>query len=268
MRALPDHPVLQPLAQAGGSGGWRLALPHCADAARLIWIERGHGMALLDGLSQGVAPHTAFFVPAGTLFALARGAQAAGVVLHLPPAADLPLPDAPLRLAVGSRVAQSEVARLLAAMRDEAEPRRAFHDEAARAHAALILIWLRRQREGLPLAPPLRPDQRLARDLARRLARPETAAQGIAAQAEALAVTPTHLTRACQRAAGQSASDLRRGRLAHAARVALVESDRPAAQIAADLGFASAAYFTRFIQNQTGRTPSQLRREAARGPAG
>jgi AraC family transcriptional activator of pobA len=210
-----------------------------------------------------VAPHTAFFVPAGTLFALPRGAQAAGAVLHLPLSAGLTLPDGPQRQAVGSRVAESEMARLLASMRAEQEPQRPFHGEAAQAHAALILIWLRRQREGVPPAPALRPDQRLARDLARRLARPEVAAQGIAAHAAVLAVTPTHLTRACQRAAGQSASDLRRGRLTHAARLALVESDRPAARIAEELGFASAAYFTRFIQNQTGRTPSELRREAA-----
>ena len=40
-------------------------------------------------------------------------------------------------------------------------------------------------------------------------------------------------------------------------------SNHPARNIAQHLGFGSAAYFTRFMQQHSGRSPSQLRKDAA-----
>jgi AraC family transcriptional activator of pobA len=45
----------------------------------------------------------------------------------------------------------------------------------------------------------------------------------------------------------------------HAARSLLLETDVTAQSIARFLGFGSAAYFTRFMQQHTGRSPSRLR---------
>jgi AraC family transcriptional activator of pobA len=42
----------------------------------------------------------------------------------------------------------------------------------------------------------------------------------------------------------------------------LEETKEPAQNIARFLGFGSAAYFTRFIQQHTGQTPSKLRGHA------
>jgi AraC family transcriptional activator of pobA len=42
----------------------------------------------------------------------------------------------------------------------------------------------------------------------------------------------------------------------------LVESDMPMRDIADTLGFGSAAYFTRFISQHSGKTPSKLRKAA------
>ena len=78
--------------------------------------------------------------------------------------------------------------------------------------------------------------------------------------AETLDVTPTHLTRAVKSATGKTAADLVTERVLHEARVLLSETQQPARQIAAYLGFGSAAYFTRFIQQHTGLTPSKLRK--------
>ena len=47
-----------------------------------------------------------------------------------------------------------------------------------------------------------------------------------------------------------------------AARDMLESGDLPIRLIADMLGFSSAAYFTRFIQNQTNQTPSALRQKA------
>ncbi|WP_280322780.1 helix-turn-helix domain-containing protein [Sulfitobacter faviae] len=78
----------------------------------------------------------------------------------------------------------------------------------------------------------------------------------MAEHAAALGVTPTHLTRAVKAATGKSAADLLTERSCHAARRLLAETDHTAAEIAATLGFGSAAYFTRFMQQHSGLPPA------------
>ncbi|NIZ14546.1 helix-turn-helix domain-containing protein, partial [Phaeobacter sp. HF9A] len=48
----------------------------------------------------------------------------------------------------------------------------------------------------------------------------------------------------------------------HAARSLLIRTSLPMRDIADALGFGSAAYFTRFITQHTGETPSALRKMA------
>ncbi|MDQ2088503.1 helix-turn-helix transcriptional regulator [Marimonas arenosa] len=261
----PSCPELHPLAQIAGGDGWRLSLPHSTDSARLIFVSRGHGTALLDGLAQTVTPNTALFVPAGTLFALDAKLRQSGLALIVPSqdAPDMQLPEAALCLRVPSRQAQAEFSALTTAMSQEQQVQRDFHAAAARAHATLIAIWLRRQTLAAAQSSGLRADQRLAQTFARNLSGCINASDTVAAHAARLGVTPTHLARACKRAAGLGAGALLTGLALHAARQLLADSPHPVGRIATHLGFRSAAYFTRFIQNHTGRTPTQLRAESA-----
>ena len=50
-------------------------------------------------------------------------------------------------------------------------------------------------------------------------------------------------------------------RILYEARVLLRETRRPVQEIARDLGFGSAAYFTRSFQLRAGMTPSEFRRK-------
>jgi len=84
----------------------------------------------------------------------------------------------------------------------------------------------------------------------------------MAAYADELGVTSTHLTRAVKSATGKTAADLLTERVLHAGRSLLGETAQPAKDIARHLGFGSAAYFTRFIQHHTGLPPSKLRQGA------
>ncbi|PHQ79142.1 MAG: hypothetical protein COB65_13005 [Thalassobium sp.] len=88
---------------------------------------------------------------------------------------------------------------------------------------------------------------------------------GVAQYAAALGVTPTHLTRCCKASCGKSALALLNDRILFEARMMLRQTKVPVRQIAAALGFASAAYFTRSFQAQAGMTPSEFRRK---GPMG
>ena len=86
----------------------------------------------------------------------------------------------------------------------------------------------------------------------------------MAAHAQALDVTPTHLTRVCRAETGKTAATLLTERQLHASRNLLAATDVAVQDIARHLGFGSAAYFTRFIQQHFGQTPSALRRSARR----
>ena len=82
----------------------------------------------------------------------------------------------------------------------------------------------------------------------------------VASYAQRLGVTPGHLTCLTRRALGISAGELIRTRLLAEARRRLLYSDRPACDIAHELGFEDPSYFGRFFRRGTGKSPQQFRR--------
>ena len=80
-----------------------------------------------------------------------------------------------------------------------------------------------------------------------------------------LGVTPTHLTRSCRQCSGVTAADFLTQRSLHAAREMLEDGSDSIRHVAVQLGFNSAAYFSRFILHHTGQTPSALRKRAHKG---
>jgi AraC-like DNA-binding protein len=83
---------------------------------------------------------------------------------------------------------------------------------------------------------------------------------GVADYAQALGVTPTHLTRCCRIVGGRPAKALLHDRLIYEARRLLTETDLPVWKIAGSLGFSSPAYFTRAFHQRTGQAPLTFRR--------
>ena len=81
----------------------------------------------------------------------------------------------------------------------------------------------------------------------------------MAQHAQQLGVTPTHLARASRTATGVTAADHLTARLLHQTQTALIDTKLSAKDIATHLNFGSAAYFTRFVQQHTGQTPTQVR---------
>jgi len=133
------------------------------------------------------------------------------------------------------------------------------------AYAELAAIWIWRQMAA-PTSDPVigeSASRRLSRAYGARLVNAFDSGASMADHAAALGVTPTHLTRVCRAETGKTAAALLTERLLHAARTELLGSDVPVQDIARNLGFGSAAYFTRFIQQHTGRAPTALRRAEA-----
>ncbi|MEO1140483.1 MAG: helix-turn-helix domain-containing protein [Pseudomonadota bacterium] len=209
--------------------------------------------------------HTALVLPAKALFTIDPGAQSFGLACLIPARSGLLMPDEPVLLRVRDPRAQADLSNLLETMQREQNEARAFMDEALTAQASLITVWLRRAMIDLEEeAPYPTAAQRLVEAYASLVER--DFATGLAMQdyARALGVTPTHLTRICKSTAGMTASHILTGRALHAARDLLETTSLPANQIAARLGFRSAAYFSRFILRHTGKSPSALRKSVIR----
>ncbi len=253
------------LTQLTGSQEWRLSLAHDRPSHLVIWITRGQGRMLLNGTRRGVGTHNAISIPPRTLFALEMGRQSMGLVAVIPDGTEVRLPAGPRQLRMRDVSAISELNALFEASQREATSARELSQDALDAHIALMSVWLRRQ-IALPDNLPLKPNAaaRLSAAFCQRVTNWYATGQSMADHAAALGVTPTHLTRACKAATGRTAADLLTERVLYAARVALVETDVPIQDVARHLGFGSAAYFTRFIQQHTARTPSALR-QATRG---
>ena len=88
---------------------------------------------------------------------------------------------------------------------------------------------------------------------------------GVADYAQALAVTPTHLSRITRQATGQPASRLIDDRLIREARRQLVYTNLQVATIAYALGFADPAHFSRVFSRATGTSPRAFRHRHAAG---
>lgn len=264
---MQSQPRIMTLAQWAGPARWQSELPHSHDTHTFLWITRGQGRCLLDGIRRGVGAHNAIIVPAGTLFSTDISRLGYGLVCSIPPNDAVPMPDTAQVLRLRGVQAQAELTAILDAMQREDNLQGPFSDEVMRANAALLGVWLRRTMIAQD-PEPSRPAaaERLVSAYAALIERDHRSGKPMADYAAALGVTPTHLTRTCRQCAGMGASQLLVQRSLHATRVLLEQSGQPFNRIAAMLGFRSAAYFSRFVLHHTGQTPTQLRKQAQAAP--
>lgn len=256
---------LMTLAQLAKAGAWQLELVHDRPYHLFIWITRGQGVALLDGMRRGVGTHNALFIPAGSLFSLDLLRQGFGQALCIPAGRELTLPEEVTHLRIREVQAQNELTTLLEMMGREQNAGRPLHQTAMACHAELVAVWLRRHLDQAE-RPEDSASARLMGAYAGVVAAEYASGQSMAELAGHLGVTPTHLTRVCRAATGKTAATLLTERALHAARTLLITSDVSVRDIARHLGFGSAAYFTRFIQSHCGMTPTALRQAAQSAP--
>jgi AraC family transcriptional regulator, transcriptional activator of pobA len=84
--------------------------------------------------------------------------------------------------------------------------------------------------------------------------------------ASMMAISLVQLRAACASAAEQSPTKMIHSRIITEAKRNLIFGDMSVEQIAFGLGFADAAYFTRFFRRETGQAPSQFRSAARQQP--
>lgn len=243
-------------------GAWRLELLHSSTRHRLYWITRGQGRLTVSGITRGYGPNTALFIPARTAMAIELPSQTQGLELCLPPDEALHFPEDAFFLRISNIEAQASLTSHLEKIERELAARAPAMDRALTAYSLLVSAWMTREltrQEGALLRSK---SHRLVELFVERMEAQFRTGKGIADYAAELRVTPTHLSRVCKEASGRPAHALLTERIMYEARRLLADTDMPAREVAEQLGFSSAAYFTRAFTQATGVTPSAFRAPA------
>lgn len=241
-------------------GRWRTEAMRSYRQPVLIWFTRGQGRITVSGVTRGYGPHNLVFLPAGTMHGFDTPGQVFGSVVFLPPDPALMLPDQALHLRFRDSTQQNELTGLIDALAREIEGNLPARERALHYRAGLVAVWIERQIAQMPeITTPPDASRRLAAAYSALIEQDLTSGRSVAEYAAVLGVSPTHLSRACNIASGRPASALLADRILFEARRLLSETRLPVGDIAAALGFTSAAYFTRSFHRQTGLTPTQFR---------
>ena len=242
-------------------------------------LQRGAVRVVLDQLPHRVESPGVIVIAPGCVHAFEYDPGSAGIQVTVPSAmlseafAAAPALAEGLgasRIVDGAALASSgeDIGAMftrLAAEFDGASPGRT---EALRAHVALLAVWLLRRNhdQNAAGAPAALRDTLVQRfrallEIHLRQHRP------LGFYAEALHVTPDHLSRACRGVMGLSALELMHDRMVLEARRLLAYTNAQVGEIAAELGFADPAYFSRFFARRAGGSPQAYRAALQQGTA-
>lgn len=251
---------ITPLGRFVQGGKWKTEAMRSYRQPVLIWFTRGQGRFTISGVTRGYGPHNMIFLPPGTMHGFDTMGQSFGSVLFLRNDPGLMWPDEPLHLRFRDAHQQAELTGLIEGLNREITGTLPARDRALLLHAGLLSVWIERQMAQMPEYDP-HPDasRRLAAAFTALVEQEFMSGKSVSDYAAALGVTPTHLSRACNVACGRPASSILSDRIHFEARRLLSETRKPVKEIAQDLGFTSAAYFTRAFHKVTGRTPSEFR---------
>lgn len=272
----PDDALhCEALTVRGAALDWTIPAHRHEGLHQFMWLAQGAAEVQLDHVPCTMSAPAALLVAPGCVHALRFTPGSDGWQVSVPSArlaqalAGAPLLAARLgRSAVlaGPEVAGAEARfAALAAEFEASEPGRA---EALQAQVALLALHLLRRCDRLPaperrqaLRDTLVQRYRALLEVHLRQQRP------LGFYAAALKVTPDHLSRSCRAVSGLSALDLMHERMLLEARRLLAYTPATVAEVARELGFDDAAYFSRFFARRAGCAPQAWRRALAEGRA-
>lgn len=252
--------TVRSLSQIWASEKWKLELHHChSDYFTVVWITRGQGTCAINGFNRGYGAHNALVIPPNTLFSFRAMSTTQGFVLYAPKPSALFLPSQPIQLRVRDGADQAEMTGFFENLQYEAQHEPHGAPYMIDAYLQIMGIWLERKSFGQSDHMRKSRSVRLMADFCHLLCTEYQTKKAVINYASALDVTPTHLSRVAKTCSGLPAATLIQHRLLHEARRKLTETKEPIKDIATDLGFGSAAYFSRAVQKQFGLAPRSLR---------
>jgi AraC family transcriptional regulator, transcriptional activator of pobA len=245
-------------------GRWRLQSLQSRPDHVFLWITRGQGQIRIGKTMRGFGPNTVLFIPAGRIHAVIPGGNAQGYVGFLPQSLPVPVPHHPALIKANSIFDQGQMTGYFEQISLENNAPSIGSTHVIESYLTLISVWIERHQSRNDWFEPLRPNagQRLAENFLQRLEDNHPMGLTVSTYAAVLDVTPTHLSRICRDNFLLPASDMIQARVILAAKYALADSTLKMSEIAAGLGFASAAYFTRLFRHHSGLSPREFRLQA------
>ncbi|MEM7242089.1 MAG: helix-turn-helix domain-containing protein [Pseudomonadota bacterium] len=230
---------------------------------KLAFVTRGIGSVMIDGNTTGFGPNTLIFIPDHCPHALRHGVNAHMITFAISIDAQLPLPVNPNVVPVERSADIVAINQLFDTAFHELNSGDMDAQMAVESYIGLMTVHFNRLSqvmvaEETASASALRLMRRFAYMVEEKFHQGATL-EDIAA---ALDVTPTHLTRVCQALNSKSASHFVQDRILGEAKFRLIHGQERIQSIAEDLGFKSAAYFSRFFQGKTKKTPKDFRKYA------
>ena len=241
---------------------------------QILFIRTGRAELALEATSTKVRGPCVVTVPALAVHGFHFSSDVNGVVVtvleqHLRRLleSEAGLKDCllPLRHHSLGRDAAAEIGAAVLALRSEYQGTAAWRALAIDAALLRLLLALGRRLPDANVAPGAHGARALDhvqrfRDLVEARFREQPALTVCATE---LGITTTQLNRVCQQVLGHAALGVLHARLVLEAQRELAYTNLSVKQIAFDLGFTDAAYFTRFFQRRTGSVPTLWRAAAA-----
>ena len=252
------------ITQKKAASKWRTEAMRSHNTPRLLYFSRGQGRITVAGLTSGYGPNNLVFIPPHTQYGYEAGNMVYGYEVTIPHDHAADWPSEPLHLRLRDVATQGEFVNYIDALDRENKSTAAGHDRATMNWLGLLSVFFERQIEAARHNDDRRQSAsaRLVAAYSGLIERDFAKGKGVSDFAQDLGVTPTHLTRCCKQTCGKSALALLQDRVLYEARLRLIDTREPVQKIAMELGFSSAAYFTRSFQGETGMTPTAFRREA------
>ncbi|WP_298929513.1 helix-turn-helix domain-containing protein [uncultured Ramlibacter sp.] len=261
----------EPLTVRGRLHGWTIPAHRHEGLVQFQLLAQGSASATIDGREHALQAPAVLLLAPGSVHGFRYAPDSAGHQVTVPLAvlhAALQGADQ-LEALLGQSCVLEDAAgcaplfEALAAEFQQEQPGRA---QALQAQATLIVLWFLRHRGAQQAGA----RHSAVRDtLVQRLrALVEThyrEHRPLAFYADALRVTPDHLSRTCRSVTGRSALELVHERLMLEARRLLVYTPMKVADIAASLGYEDPAYFRKFFARAVGKSASAYREAVSQG---
>jgi len=253
--------------------------PHRHDFHEVLWVREGTGRHLLDGAPAPVRPGTVTLVGRGQVHLLERGADLRGLALRFrEEIVGAPSPQTPrpgwMLAGAGGRVidvpadGEAHLEGALSALAAESlKPACGVRADLERHLVSVVLLWIEQwARAGTDGEEVVDAAVRLHRRFVALLERDFARHHAAAHYAEELAVPSRALARSLTRVTGRTTKELVIDRVMVEAARLLRFTDLTSGQIAHEVGFSDALYFSRACRRHFG-VPPGVYREQVRGAA-
>ena len=246
-----------------------MLLPHRKAYYLLVFVRQNQGRHWADLTSYEHRPNTVYFSEPGQILVKEEPTPFWGTHLEFTPEfvarhpglAELPIVQNPrhgheLRLTpTEADTVEAQLAQLEAEYQRPGE----WQQRMLGACLTVLLTYLSRlYTEQYPEAEPT-PDQRLLRAYQAKVEAQFREVHEVGAYATQLHISAGHLSEVIKAQTGRPAIKHLHERLVLEARRLLLHSQQPLKEIAYDLGFQNASYFTRFFKREAGTTPAEYR---------